>query len=180
MGHPGRHRLRMPVASSSDQSIEAIGGFINATPQQMLVGIKKAAMTSLIGPASGPGWTGTQYAFSATLYPGTTVKLSGTVAVDRQGRARALVLTINVQRLRAPVTVTPPPADQTLTRAMIRCSWRWDYPVARSTIRSTRMTGDGAVAVTERNKTGRPITWHRWHRTLKSWAKCRSRRPPAT
>jgi hypothetical protein len=70
MGHPGKHWLRMPVASSSDQSIEAMGGFINATPQQMLVGIKKAATASLIGPASGPGWTGKRYAFSATLYPG--------------------------------------------------------------------------------------------------------------
>jgi hypothetical protein len=75
--------------------------------------------------------------------------------------------------------------------------------VTRSTNRSTRMARDRATAATERNKTGRPvmcesldgdgrqrpdhprrneqlITWHLCHRTLKSWAKCLSRRPPAT
>jgi hypothetical protein len=69
---------------------------------------------------------GTRYAFASS--PGARRGLSGTVDVDRQGRARALVLTIrSTSRINvfvmaqvlpfsgfgAPVTVTPPPADQT-------------------------------------------------------------------
>jgi hypothetical protein len=91
----------------------------------MLAAIKEAAKVTVAGPASGPGWTGTRYAFSATR---TGTKTSGTVTVDRQGRTRALVLTqrtpsaVNVlvetqvltfSDFGAPVTVTPPPADQT-------------------------------------------------------------------
>ena len=63
------------------------------------------------------------------ISPGAPIKLSGTVNVDQQGQARALILTIRqtsavrvfvmTQALTfsdfgAPVTVTPPPADQTL------------------------------------------------------------------
>lgn len=80
----------------------------------------------MAGPASGPGWTGTRYAFSGS--PGAGIELSGTVNVDQQGQARALVLTIRLASainvfvmtqdltfsdFGAPVTVTPPPADQT-------------------------------------------------------------------
>ena len=92
----------------------------------MLAEIKKAGTVTVAGPASGPGWTGTRYAFSES--PGADIKLSGTVTVDQQGRARALVLTIRqgtaanmlvmTQALTfsdfgAPVKVTAPPADQT-------------------------------------------------------------------
>ncbi len=81
-------------------------------------------------PASGPGWTGTRYAFTASPGPGSRIKLSGTVTVDQQGRARALVLTtrftsaadvfvmtqaLTSSEFGAPVTVTPPPADQTFS-----------------------------------------------------------------
>jgi hypothetical protein len=130
----GGHVLRTPAASIANLPVEAIGGFVNATPQQMLAEIKKATTVTVIGPASGPGWTGTRYAFSATVYPGTKVELSGTVTVDRQGRARALDLTmrstgapgivpgalaalvtthvLTFSDFGVPVTVTPPPADQ--------------------------------------------------------------------
>ena len=132
---PGRHWLLIPTRSIVQ--LPSIGGFTTATPQQMLAEIKEAATVTVAGPASGPGWTGTRYAFSATPKPGTIVKLSGTVTVDRQGRARALVLTmrftgapgifpgalaalVTTQALTfsdfgAPVTVTPPPADQTFS-----------------------------------------------------------------
>ena len=123
--HPGRHWQRMPTASPGQ--LAAINGFIAATPQQMLAEIKKAGKVTVAGPASGPGWTGTRYAF--TISPGAPIKLSGTVNVDQQGQARALILTIRqtsavrvfvmTQALTfsdfgAPVTVTQPPADQTL------------------------------------------------------------------
>ena len=124
---PGRHWARIPDASLAH--LPAINGFTLATPQQMLAQIKKAEKVTVAGPASGPGWTGTRYTFSAS--PGAELKLSGTVTVDQQGRARALVLTIRMtgainvlvmmQALTfsdfgAPVTVTPPPADQTFNQ----------------------------------------------------------------
>jgi hypothetical protein len=123
-GHPGRHWDQIPTASLGH--LPSISGFTAATPQQMLAEIKKAAKVTVAGPASGPGWTGTRYAFSGT--PGADIKLSGTVTVDQQGRARGLVLTtrltsaanvlvmtqvLTFSDFGAPVTVTPPPADQT-------------------------------------------------------------------
>lgn len=125
-GTHGKHWTRVPTASLPPPPCCAVNGFTTATPQQMLAEIKQAATVTVAGPASGPGWTGTRYAFSATQRDGT--KLSGTVTVDRQGQTRALVLTIrspsavNVLVMTqvltfsdfgAPVTVTPPPADQT-------------------------------------------------------------------
>jgi hypothetical protein len=124
-GTHGKHWLRYPTAAVLHPCC-TVNGFTVATPQQMLAEIKEAAAVTVAGPASGPGWTGTRYAFSATLRDGT--KLSGTVTVDRQGRTRALVLTIRptgagkvlvmtqfltFSDFGAPVTVTPPPADQT-------------------------------------------------------------------
>jgi hypothetical protein len=123
----GRHWHRIPTACFSHQP-PTINGFTAATPQQMLAEIKQAAKVTVAGPASGPGWTGRRYAFGGNA--GTGTKLSGTVTVDQQGRARALILTIRstsaanvfvmTQNLTfsdfgAPVTVTPPPADQTFS-----------------------------------------------------------------
>jgi hypothetical protein len=125
-GTHGKHWTRVRTASLPPPPCCAVNGFTTATPQQMLAEIKKAATVTVAGPASGPGWSGTRYAFSAAQRDGT--RLSGTVTVDRQGRARALVLTIrspsavNVLVMTqvltfsdfgAPVTVNPPPADQT-------------------------------------------------------------------
>jgi hypothetical protein len=89
-GHRGKHWLRIPAASIVN--LPSTGGFTTATPQQMLAEIKKAATVTVAGPASGPGWTGTRYAFSATLTHVLTFSDFG-----------------------APVTVTPPPADQTFS-----------------------------------------------------------------
>jgi hypothetical protein len=125
-GHPGRHWARIPAAVFDHlQSYSNNGWVLTTTPQQMLSAIKKADKVTVAGPASGPGWTGTRYAFSG---PGQAI--SGTLDVDRQGRARTLVLTtrltsaINVfvetqvlmfSDFGARVTVTPPPADQTFS-----------------------------------------------------------------
>jgi hypothetical protein len=122
----GKLWLRIP--SASVLQLPGTDSFSAATPQQMLALIKELSKVTAAGPASGPGWTGTRYAFSATLKSGT--KLSGTMTVDRQGRARALVLTtrfpsdprtlvmtnsLTFSDFGAPVTVTPPPADQTFS-----------------------------------------------------------------
>src|SRR5215469_9565311 len=131
--HPGKHWERIPTACKVSVPIgkprsypSVFNGFTFATPQQMLSEIKQAAKVTVAGPASGPGWTGTRYVFSGkTLLP---VRISGTVDVDQQGRARSLALTIRLRSavnvfvmtqvltfsdFGAPVTVTPPPADQT-------------------------------------------------------------------
>jgi hypothetical protein len=81
----GKHWIRYPTASILHPCcVDA--AFTTATPQQMLAEIKAGAEVTVAGPASGPGWTGTRYAFSATLRD--KIRLSGTVTVDRQGRAR--------------------------------------------------------------------------------------------
>jgi hypothetical protein len=132
-GHPGKHWERFPVTSpdESGSGIFDAGdfGFVAATPQQMLSQIKKAGKVTVIGPVSGRGWTGTRYAFSWGFRQGpVSTQISGTVDVDRQGRARALALSdrrgnkmgvfvqtgvLTFSDFGAPVTVTPPPADQT-------------------------------------------------------------------
>lgn len=123
-GHPGKHWQRIAIASVVH--LPAINGFTSATSQQMLSEIKKAEKVTVAGRASGPGWTGTRYAFSGS--PDAADKVSGTVDVDQQGRTRAVFVTtrmtsaINVfvmtevltfSDFGTPVTVTPPPPDQT-------------------------------------------------------------------
>jgi hypothetical protein len=128
-GHPGKHWERMPTASLLKPSEDAI---VTATPQQMLSKIKKAAKITVAGPVSGPGWTGTRYAFRGGSARQDAI--SGTVDVDRQGRTRALVMVkrdtstsgnvfvltqvLTFSDFGARVTVTPPPADQTFKSAV--------------------------------------------------------------
>ena len=49
------------------------------------------------GPASGPGWTGTKYAFTIRAGKNGPVAVSGTVDVDKQGLVRDLVQTTTLQ-----------------------------------------------------------------------------------
>jgi hypothetical protein len=123
---PGKHWERALTACSDSLSKVAINAFTAATPQQMLSEIKKVGKVTVVGPASGPGWTGTRYAFS--LRRGSQFTISGTVDVDQQGRARNLALTeafggpnksvwkevLVFSDFGVPVRVTPPPADQTV------------------------------------------------------------------
>jgi hypothetical protein len=102
-------------------------------PQSLLAELKSASQVRTLGPASGPGWTGTRYGFrsrSATGYE-AEISITGTVDVDRQGRVRRLdateVLGYPGQDLMefrtgirlafggfgAPVSVTAPPASET-------------------------------------------------------------------
>lgn len=122
----GDHWVRIPTASiKSLPAGSVVNGFTTAAPQQMLAELKEAGKVTAAGPASGPGWTGLRYTFSGTFRK--KVALSGTVTVDRQGRTRALAVTtrepganelvmtqvLTFSDFGAPVTVTPPPADQT-------------------------------------------------------------------
>jgi hypothetical protein len=103
-------------------------GFVSDQPVRPaeLSGVLRSAGTvHEVGSASGPGWTGTRYAFTAR-FPGARESVSGTVDIDQQGRVRRLV-TITTQgthgrittdrdltfgNFGAPVPVTTPPASQ--------------------------------------------------------------------
>jgi hypothetical protein len=125
-GYHGKRWQRFPAASLGFGQGSINGFYVTVTPQQMLTLIKKAYKVTVIGPVSGPGWTGTRYAFASSQ--AALFRLSGTVDVDRQGRARALALTmrsgaiyhdvttrvVTFSDFGAAVTVTPPPADQTM------------------------------------------------------------------
>lgn len=120
-GHPdGKPWTRVPAGFSP--GLDFVGIDILRTAPRLLAEIKERGTVTVAGPASGPGWTGTRYAFSAKY------DVSGTVTVDRQGRLRAMTGTIRstgepltsvleqtltFSDFGAPVTVTPPPADQT-------------------------------------------------------------------
>jgi hypothetical protein len=124
-GHPSWHWQRVQVTEPGGQGL-ATNGFFGPAPQQLLSEIKKAEKVTAAGPASGPGWTGTRYVFSFSGPGGS----SGTVDVDRQGRIRILILrsrttttsgvfvltnVFTFSDYGAPVTVTPPPANQTFS-----------------------------------------------------------------
>ena len=101
-------------------------GFVSDQPvspdELRVVLLRFLATVRDAGPASGPGWTGTRYAFTARL--STRSSLSGTAYVDTRGRVRRLVTTTTqasgITKLRnltfgdygAPGPVTAPPASQ--------------------------------------------------------------------
>ena len=99
-------------------------------PQDLLALLQSATGVRQVGPASGPGWTGTAYSFAiaAKLHGPlhTPVGLRGTVDVDQQGRVRELdgqasfastvsQIKITFGDFGLPVSVSPPPAGETWT-----------------------------------------------------------------
>jgi hypothetical protein len=97
-----------------------------ANPQNLLAMLESAGTVREERPASGPGWTGTEYSFTTTAWPGPGPgPVTGTVDVDKQGRVRHLAATVANQQpdtgitvdvtfsdFGVPVSVTPPPASQ--------------------------------------------------------------------
>lgn len=110
-----------PYGFASDQVVSPSG----------LIAVLRSADAAVhdSGPASGPGWTGITYTFTAHLDDGQAT-ISGTVYVDRRGRARRTTITteeggqapgkpifsidrdITFGHFGAPVRVTAPPASQ--------------------------------------------------------------------
>ncbi len=95
------------------------------TPAELSGVLRSAGTLREAGSVSGPGWTGTRYAFTAR-FPGARESVSGTVDIDRQGRVRRVV-TITTRgahgrittdrdltfgNFGAPMSVTVPPASQ--------------------------------------------------------------------
>jgi hypothetical protein len=116
---------------------DVMGGPVN--PQNLLAVLESLGTVRQDGQASGPGWTGIKYSFSATTEDFVTGMANihrpvrGTVGVDQQGRVRQLVLTTVVQPpfrglesitndvtfsdFGARVSVTAPPASQVYDQA---------------------------------------------------------------
>jgi hypothetical protein len=132
---PARGPLGVEFAlqGSTAQSLQELN------PQSLLTMLQSATRVHQTGPASGPGWTGTQYSFSAsaTLSQGSrnaiTLSTRGTVDVDQPGRVRSLTATetihiahpprgtaattvrsidVTFKGFGLPVSVTLPPASQ--------------------------------------------------------------------
>jgi hypothetical protein len=116
----------VPPSGASALPVGDLYGFVSDWPisPDELRGVlwRSAATVRDAGPASGPGWTGTRYAFTVRLSPRSS--LSGIAYVDKQGRTRRLVTTTTQQRgitayrnltfgdFGAPVAVAVPPASQ--------------------------------------------------------------------
>ena len=70
------------------------------SPQNLFTLLKSVSTVDKKGSVSGPGWTGTRYAFSVRIAFGpagsglATGTATGTIDVDQQGRARHLDATV--------------------------------------------------------------------------------------
>ena len=133
----GKSWLRLPAPEDIDipaLELIVIGGSTNGIgqvdPQTLLALLQNSSQVSEQGPASGPGWTGTAYTFSASLTTRgplhITLSSAGTVDVDQQGRVRQLDATQTFGQTKRTVRVTfgdfglkvsvsPPPASETYT-----------------------------------------------------------------
>jgi len=98
-------------------------------PQDLLGLLEASSRVSKTGPASGDGWTGSAYAFTATKKFGGSgplhleLRISGTVDVDQQGRVRRLDSDYSIGKTERkvdmtfgnfglPVSVGAPPASE--------------------------------------------------------------------
>ena len=91
----GKLWLESLLPPERDASFDLVRGFNGdepIDPGALLGMLKSAASVQAVGPASGPGWTGTEYAFTERLkYAVTGETTSGTVYVDNQGHVRRMV-----------------------------------------------------------------------------------------
>ncbi len=127
LGSIGKPWDKAPVPSVEADGMPGyeVYGFVTdrpVSPVELAKVLRSAGAVRDEGSASGPGWTGTKYAFTAR-FSGPTESVSGTVYVDQQGRVRRLV-TITTQGgvttdrdltfgdFGAPVPVSAPPVSQ--------------------------------------------------------------------
>jgi hypothetical protein len=77
--------------------VESLNTGLPFNPGTFLAQLEKAGTVIDQGPASGPGWTGTKYAFTVRAGKNGPVAVSGTVDVDKQGLVRHLMMTTTLQ-----------------------------------------------------------------------------------
>jgi hypothetical protein len=121
-GKPWNKALIPPVEQQGAQGIN-LYGFVSdqpVSPAELSGLLRSAGAVRDAGPASGPGWTGTRYTFTAGR---SDSQVSGTAYVDQHGRVRRLVTitteegittdrSITFGDFGAPVSVTMPSASQ--------------------------------------------------------------------
>jgi hypothetical protein len=118
----------IPSARADAMPGNDVYGFVTdepVSPAELSGVLRSGGTVREVGSASGPGWTGTRYAFTAR-FPGARESDRGTVDIDQQGRVRRLV-TITTQgthgvittdrdltfgNFDASVPVTAPPTSQ--------------------------------------------------------------------
>jgi hypothetical protein len=89
-------------AEHSWEDLEGYDADWPISPAILLTVLRSATTVRVVGPASGPGWTGTEYAFSTGLFHWANAQVaveeavSGTVYVDHQGRVRRLETTTSL------------------------------------------------------------------------------------
>jgi hypothetical protein len=98
LGTNGLHWLKAQADAPSGNFVDnlptdAVMGLV--TPQHLLAELRSLTTLHYAGRASGPGWTGTRYTFTAQdteLDSAPQATIHGSVTVDRQGRVRQLLL----------------------------------------------------------------------------------------
>lgn len=115
---PGKHWVKFPAARfpgsrfPSDATRELGNSFFlgQVDPQDLLTELRSAIRVQQAGTASGPGWTGLRYLFTATGHyvfaadsndtiTHLTESIDGTVDVDKQGRVQRLDIVDSTQWL---------------------------------------------------------------------------------
>jgi hypothetical protein len=133
--------LWSPLTANQQLRVSAgVLSLVETSPQNLFALLKSVSTVDREGSVSGPGWTGTRYAFSVSVVFGPagsglpTVTASGTLDVDQQGRVRDLDAAYtfpgiaSAPRLRVtvdmtfsdfgvPVSVSAPPASEVFTPA---------------------------------------------------------------
>jgi hypothetical protein len=119
------NKAPIPPASADGMSADDPYGFVSdapVSPAELVVVLRSAGTLRDAGAASGTGWTGTGYTFTASFLGGQE-SVTGTVYVDQQGQVRRLV-TVTTQKgvttsrdltfgdFGAPVRVSAPAAAQ--------------------------------------------------------------------
>ncbi|MFG1702498.1 hypothetical protein ACFLIM_04830 [Nonomuraea sp. M3C6] len=120
---------RSDVQLASAPPVVALVKLAPLDPQAALQRLRSATDVREHGSASGQGWTGRRFTFSledangteAKGIPGKSLRATGAVDVDDQGRVRRLEVTfgdtgqrlvMEISDFGTPVSVTAPPADQ--------------------------------------------------------------------
>ena len=97
-GTDGKHWMKLGLSAGAgfnaayEVPVEAISGWVNS--QDLLSALRSVSTVHRDGRASGPGWRGTRYSFTAPFNDAISGTVDGTVEVDRHGRARQLNLSI--------------------------------------------------------------------------------------
>lgn len=113
-----------PGAAVNPNSLYGFASDQPVSPAALSQVLRSASTVRAVGRASGPGWAGTAYTFTASL-PGGRQTVTGTIDIDQKGQVRRLVTVTTNRRITTDRTivfgdfgtsarVTAPPASQTM------------------------------------------------------------------